>query len=228
MEGSRASNKRAIVVGIPGVGKTTVITRAVEMLSRHDLNTRLVVFGTVMFEEAMKLGVKHRDEMRKMSVEEQRRLQEYAATRIAGMKDDVIIIDTHLFISTREGYYPGLPLHLLNMLKPTNLILVAAEPAEILSRRMNDKSRQRDLVGEAEIAHELEIARIMVAACSILTGAPFAIVMNREGRVDEAANEIVNLLMDRKGEGSGTDIVEIGEGGREVIKGAGGEGNQGI
>jgi adenylate kinase len=114
------------------------------------------------------------------------------------MKDDVIIIDTHLFISTKEGYYPGLPLHLLNLLKPTNLILVAAEPREILNRRMNDKTRQRDLVDEAEIAHELEIARIMLASCSILTGAPFAIVMNREGRVDEASHELANLLTDRR------------------------------
>ncbi|MCS6767176.1 MAG: adenylate kinase [Candidatus Nitrosocaldus sp.] len=196
MEGSRINNKRAIVVGIPGVGKTTVITRAVEMLSMHGLNARLVVFGTVMFEEAMKMGVRHRDEMRRMSVEEQRRLQENAALKIASMSDDVIIIDTHLFISTKEGYYPGLPLHLLNLLKPTNLILVAAEPREILGRRMNDKTRQRDLVDEGEIAHELEIARIMLAACSILTGAPFAIVMNREGRVDEASQELASLLAD--------------------------------
>lgn len=199
MEGSSIiNNKRAIVVGIPGVGKTTVITRAVEMLNTQGLNARLVVFGTVMFEEAMKMGVKHRDEMRRLSVEEQRRLQENAAVKIAKMKDDVIIIDTHLFISTKEGYYPGLPLHLLNLLKPTNLILVAAEPREILSRRMNDKSRQRDLVDEVEIAHELEIARIMLASCSILTGAPFAIVMNREGRVDEASHELASLLTDRR------------------------------
>jgi len=199
LEGSSIiNNKRAIVVGIPGVGKTTVITRAVEMLNTQGLNARLVVFGTVMFEEAMKMGVKHRDEMRRLSVEEQRRLQENAAVKIANMKDDVIIIDTHLFISTKEGYYPGLPLHLLNLLKPTNLILVAAEPREILNRRMNDKTRQRDLVDEAEIAHELEIARIMLASCSILTGAPFAIVMNREGRVDEASHELANLLTDRR------------------------------
>ncbi|MEM1941807.1 MAG: AAA family ATPase, partial [Candidatus Nitrosocaldus sp.] len=95
MEGSSIINnrKRAIVVGIPGVGKTTVITRAVEMLNMQGLNTRLVVFGTVMFEEAMRMGVKHRDEMRRLSVEEQRRLQEDAAVKIANMTDDVIIID---------------------------------------------------------------------------------------------------------------------------------------
>jgi len=186
--------KRAIVVGIPGVGKTTVITRSVEALSNIGYDAKLVVFGTVMFEEAVKKGVKHRDEMRKLPIEEQRRLQEQAAAKIANMQDDIVLIDTHLFISTKQGYYPGLPLYLLNLLKPTNLILVAAEPHEVLNRRLNDKSRQRDLIDEKEIAHELEIARIMVAACSILTGAPFAIVMNRDGNVDNAVNELINLL----------------------------------
>ncbi len=191
MEGK---TKRAIVVGIPGVGKTTVITRATEELNNLGYNARLVVFGTVMFEEAVKLGIRHRDEMRKMPIEEQRRLQEKAAFNIANMKDDIVIIDTHLFISTKEGYYPGLPLYLLNLLKPTNLVLVAAEPKEILARRINDKSRQRDLVDENDIEHELEISRIMVAACSILTGAPFAIIMNRDGMAENAVKELVNLL----------------------------------
>ncbi len=193
MEGK---TKRAIVVGIPGVGKTTVITRSVEALSNMGYDAKLVVFGTVMFEEAVKKGVKHRDEMRKLPIEEQRSLQEQAAAKIASMQDDIVLIDTHLFISTKQGYYPGLPLYLLNLLRPTNLILVAAEPHEVLNRRLNDKSRQRDLIDEKEIAHELEIARIMVAACSILTGAPFAIVMNRDGNVDNAVNELINLLGD--------------------------------
>jgi adenylate kinase len=190
--------KRAIVVGIPGVGKTTVITRTVEELNNLGYNARLVVFGSVMFEEAAKLGVKHRDEMRKMPIEEQKRLQEQAAMKIASMKDDIVLIDTHLFINTREGYYPGLPLYLLNLLKPTNLVLVAAEPKEILNRRINDKTRQRDLVDEKDIAHELEIARIMVAACSILTGAPFAIIMNRDGMAENAVKDLINLLSNKK------------------------------
>lgn len=199
MRSLEGKTKRAIVVGIPGVGKTTVITRATEELNNLGYNARLVVFGTVMFEEATKLGIRHRDEMRKMPIEEQRMLQEKAAFNIASMKDDIVIIDTHLFISTKKGYYPGLPLYLLNLLNPTNLVLVAAEPREILARRINDKSRQRDLVDEKDIEHELEISRIMVAACSILTGAPFAIVMNRDGMVESAVRELVNLLSNTRG-----------------------------
>jgi adenylate kinase len=190
-------SKRAIVVGIPGVGKTTVITRAADILNENGVKAKVVVFGTIMFEEAQKLGINHRDELRKMPVEDQKKLQDMAAHRIAHMPDKVVMIDTHLFISTKQGYYPGLPVSLLNILKPTNFVMIAAEPKEILARRLSDKTRDRDIKNEGDIKDELEISQIMVASCSILTGAPFTIVMNSDGKLDEAALQIVNALGDR-------------------------------
>jgi adenylate kinase len=191
-----AENKRAIIVGIPGVGKTTVITRAAELLNKKRKTTTVVVFGTVMFEEAKKkLGLKSRDDMRGMPVEDQRRLQEMAAQRIAEMKDDIVLVDTHLFINTGEGYYPGLPMRLLNIMKPTNIVMVAADPGEIAERRKTDQTRQRDIATAENIQKELDISQVMVASCSILTGAPFAIIMNSDGRVDEAAANIAKILL---------------------------------
>jgi adenylate kinase len=186
--------KRAVIVGIPGVGKTTVITRAAEMLNKKR-KTTIVVFGTVMFEEAKKIGLKSRDEMRKMPVEEQRRLQEMAAKHIAEMNDDILLVDTHLFINTEEGYYPGLPMRLLNIMKPTNMIMVAADAIEIAKRRKTDQTRQRDIISAENIQKELDISRMMVASCSILTGAPFAIIMNNDGQVGEAAANIARTLL---------------------------------
>ncbi|HEV8386362.1 MAG TPA: adenylate kinase [Nitrososphaera sp.] len=189
------NSKRAIIVGIPGVGKTTVISRAAELLNQKTKAT-VVVFGTLMFEEAKtKMGVRHRDEMRSMPVVEQRRLQEMAAQRIADMKDDIVLVDTHLFINTSEGYYPGLPMRLLNIMNPTNLVMVAAEPQEIADRRKADQTRQRDIISADNIQKELDISRVMVASCSILTGAPFAIIMNNDGKEDEAAANIAKVLI---------------------------------
>jgi adenylate kinase len=188
------NNKRAVIVGIPGVGKTTVITRAAEMLNER-LKTTVIVFGTVMFEEAKKMGLKSRDEMRRMPVEDQRHLQEMAAQRIAEMKDDIVLVDTHLFINTAEGYYPGLPMRLLNIMKPTNMVMVAADANEIAERRKTDQTRQRDIISVENIQKELDISRVMVASCSILTGAPFAIIMNNDGQVDEAAANIAKMLL---------------------------------
>lgn len=188
-----AGNKRAIVVGIPGVGKTTVITRAADLLSKKR-NATIVTYGTLMFEEAQKLGVKDRDEMRRLPVEKQRQLQESAARRIAEMKNDIVIVDTHLFISTDEGYYPGLPMRLITIMNPTNLIMVAADPNQISDRRKNDPTRKRDEASAEAIKNDLDISKMMLASCSVITGAPFAVVLNDDGKVDEAAEGIARIL----------------------------------
>lgn len=185
-----AGNKRAIIVGIPGVGKTTVITKAAELVPK----ATVVTYGTLMFEEAQKLGVKDRDEMRRLPVEKQRQLQESAARRIAGMENDVVIVDTHLFISTDEGYYPGLPERLITIMNPTNLIMVAADPAQIADRRRNDPTRKRDEASAEAIKNDLDISKMMLASCSVITGAPFAVVLNDDGKVDEAAQGIARIL----------------------------------
>jgi adenylate kinase len=168
--------------------------RSAEMLNQKR-KTTVVVFGTVMFDEAKKIGLKNRDEMRKMPVQDQRRIQEMAAQRISEMKDDIVLIDTHLFINTNEGYYPGLPMRLLNIMKPTNMVMVAADVQEIADRRNRDQTRQRDIISAENIQKELDISRMMVASCSILTGAPFAIIMNSDGKIDEAAADIAKILL---------------------------------
>lgn len=189
------SSKRAVIVGIPGVGKSTVITRAADLLSQS-AKTTTVVFGTLMFEEAKaKMGISHRDEMRAMPVQDQRRLQEMAAGRIADMKDDIVLVDTHLLINTGEGYYPGLPMRLLEIMRPTNIVMVSADPQEIVDRRRSDQTRQRDIISAETVGKELEMSRAMGAACSVITGSPFAIVMNSDGKVEEAAAHIAKMLI---------------------------------
>ena len=52
-----AESKRVIIVGIPGVGKTTVVSRVVELLKEKNVKVSVSIFGTVMFDEAKKKGV---------------------------------------------------------------------------------------------------------------------------------------------------------------------------
>jgi adenylate kinase len=193
------NNKRVVVVGIPGVGKTTVISRTAEILNQRGKQTAVVVFGTMMFEEATKLGINNRDEMRRQSIEVQRQMQNLAARRIADLKDNVVIVDTHLFINTNEGYYPGLPLHLLEIIKPTNIVMVAAHPEEIVKRRRIDETRDRDIESVEDIQCQLDISKVMVATCSVLTGCPFIIIMNSNNKINETASNIVKALSDDYG-----------------------------
>lgn len=193
------NNKRVVVVGIPGVGKTTVISRTAEILNQRGTQTAVVVFGTMMFEEARKLGINNRDAMRRESIEVQRHMQDLAARRIADLKDNIVIVDTHLFINTNEGYYPGLPLHLLEVIKPTNIVMVAARPEEIANRRRIDETRDRDIESVEDIQYQLDISKVMVATCSVLTGCPFIIIMNSNNKIDETASNIVKALSDDYG-----------------------------
>ena len=184
----------AIVVGIAGVGKSTVISRAAELLRQKNIKTTVIVFGTLMFEESKKMGLKNRDEMRKLSIEDQHLLQDIAAKKIAQMNEEILIIDTHMFINTTEGYYPGIPSKLLEILKPSYLIMIAADPAEIVRRRTTDNTRDRDIVSLENIRNELEISKAMVATSSVLTGSPFVLIANDNGMIDNAASTIVNVL----------------------------------
>lgn len=189
-----AKANRVVVAGIPGVGKTTVIDEAVTLLKRRGRRVKVVVFGTVMLEEAQKLGVKHRDELRRLPVPVQRTLQVKAAQTIARMRSDILIVDTHLFLKTREGYWPGLPFDVLQALAPTNVILVEASVSEVVARRKKDSSRYRDQVPEKTVEQESSLAREMLAATGVITGATLLRVLNSEGKAHEAAQAIASAL----------------------------------
>jgi adenylate kinase len=49
---NKNNNKRVIIVGIPGVGKTSIVSLVAEKLGRKEIKATVAVFGTVM----LKLG----------------------------------------------------------------------------------------------------------------------------------------------------------------------------
>ncbi len=173
------------------MGKSTVVAKAQAAVK----GSTVQVFGTAMFEEALRLKwVKHRDEMRKLPVEKQKKLQEAAASRISRGKGKVVFIDTHLFIRTPEGFWPGLPLRVIQPMKPTHLLLVEASPAEIVARRKNDTTRYRDEITEEEVNEELDLARSFLTTASLVSGAPMLFLKNEEGKSDKAAAQIAALV----------------------------------
>jgi adenylate kinase len=189
-----AESNRVIIVGIPGVGKTTVVSRVVNLLKEKNVKVSVSIFGTVMFDEAKKKGVQNRDDLRKLSVKEQKELQSMAARTISSITDDVVIVDTHAFISTQEGFYPGLPHNVLEILNPDIFIMITARPEEIYNRRMTDTTRTRDIVSIDAIKKELDVTSTMLSTCSILCGSPIKMILNTEGKVDEAARDILNAM----------------------------------
>jgi len=187
-------NKKIVMVGIPGVGKTTLLSKMVEIIKNHGKSVHVMSFGTLMFEVAKKNGLKDRDELRKLPVTEQQELQKLAAEQIAAQTEQVIIIDTHAFINSPGGFYPGLPENVLKIIQPSNFISVSAKPEEIYNRRMKDDTRNRDKITLANIKKELDLQSGMISACSVITGSPVKLILNREGKIDETSEKIIDAI----------------------------------
>ena len=189
-----AESKKIIVVGIPGVGKTTLINKIAEIIKGHNKSVNVKNFGTVMFEVAKENGLNNRDELRKLPILEQKKLQKNAAEKLRKIDGDVVIIDTHAFIKTPEGYNPGLPQYVLEIIEPSLFISISAKTEEIYNRRMKDETRSRDKVSIATIKKELDIQSAMMSACSVLSGSPLKPVLNSEGKLEETANGIIKAI----------------------------------
>jgi len=187
-------SKKVVVVGIPGVGKTTLINKIVELIKNNDKSVKVTNYGTIMFEVAKEHGINDRDELRKLPISEQKKLQKIAAEKLSQTEGDIVIIDTHAFIRTPEGFNPGLPYHVLQIIQPSHFILVTAKTEEIYNRRMKDETRNRDKVSIETIKKELDIQSAMMSACSVLSGSPLKPVLNSEGKLEEAANQIIRAI----------------------------------
>lgn len=181
-------------MGIPGVGKTTLVSKVIETLGSESVSVSMYSFGSIMFAQAQKDGISDRDQLRKLPIARQQSYQRNAAEQLAQISDDVVLIDTHAFVSTPSGAYPGLPAPVLGILQPSFFISVLAPPEEIYARRVNDQTRRRDKISIAGIKKELSMQESMLATCSVLSGAPIKLVRNLEGRADEAAARVVRAM----------------------------------
>ena len=177
-----------ILAGVPGAGKTTVMKKVME---RKEVN--FITYGTVMLEIAKEMGIRDRDEMRKLPIEKQRKLQELTAEKVSEMGD--VVVDTHCTIKTPSGYLPGFPYHILKKLNPRLIILIEADANEIIERRVKDKDiRRRDEESIYDIEEHQLMNRIAAMNYAVLVSATVKIVKNNDGMAEKAAEEIIKVL----------------------------------
>ncbi|AHC50979.1 adenylate kinase [Sulfolobus acidocaldarius SUSAZ] len=192
--------KIGIVTGIPGVGKSTVLAKVKEILDNQSINNKIINYGDFMLATALKLGyAKDRDEMRKLSVEKQKKLQIDAAKGIAEEArvggDGYLFIDTHAVIRTPSGYLPGLPSYVITEINPSVIFLLEADPKIILSRQKRDTTRNRnDYSDESVILETINFARYAATASAVLAGSTVKVIINVEGDPSIAANEIIRSM----------------------------------
>ena len=177
-----------VVTGIPGVGNTTVMKQAAE-----GMDIKFVTFGTVREDIAKELGlVEHRDEMRKLTLEQQKNLQIKSAEKVAKMGN--VIVDTHCTIKTPKGYMPGLPEWVIKKLNPSAIVVVEASPDEIYNRRITDATRNRDPDSLETIHEHQQMNRAAAMAYAALSGATVKLVSNHDNAIDEAVKEAAPVL----------------------------------
>ncbi|MEB3859926.1 MAG: adenylate kinase, partial [Desulfurococcales archaeon] len=173
-----------------------------KLAAREGIRVSIVNFGSYMLDTALKEGiVDNRDELRRLPLRSQLKLQRIAARRIiedASGKlgdEDFLVVDTHALVKTPAGYWPGLPLHVLEELKPDMIAVIEASPEEVYSRQVRDKGRfRRDIGGVEGIRDLMERARIASIASSIFYASTVAIIVNREGEAQKAAAELLGYM----------------------------------
>ncbi|HDR53111.1 MAG TPA: adenylate kinase [archaeon] len=173
---------KVIIIGVPGVGKTSVAN------GMATAGWKLVVFGDLMLAEAKrKFGVADRDEMRsRINVTGYKRLQMAAARRIALMRGKVLV-DTHGTILKEGWYYPGLPMKQLLAMKVDGLVVIEADEKDIKARRDRDKGKRKR---EGDILQHQQTNKEFAAAYAALAGIPVIYVANHEGKLAETIEAV--------------------------------------
>jgi adenylate kinase len=183
---------RVILAGVPGAGKTTVLARVKERT-----NIKILNFGDIMLKYAGKY-VKNRDEIRKLDTKTIKELQKKAALEIRRLKEKNLIIDTHFVIKTPNGFFPGLNIGMLKIIKPNLLILITAKPEHIWIRRNVDFTRKRDIEGLEDIEEHEKISISYLVSYSAMSYTPFIIVRNDNDMLEKAVDKIVSVLKKEK------------------------------
>ncbi len=194
--------KLVVVVGIPGVGKSTVLSIARNKLVEKGYNVKLVNFGDYMFNYLKEVGtVRTRDEIRRLPLTIQLKTQGMVARKIreeleSERGEQVIgIVDTHAVIKTPTGFWTGLPMNVLQELRPNLIAVIEAKPEEIVARQQRDASRYRADLSSIEFVKELlQLNRYFSIASSVISGAAVTFISNPEGLFEKAAEELVAAI----------------------------------
>lgn len=185
----------AVVFGIPGVGKTSVVNAVTERIGLTYIHP-----GQLMYEEALRRQlVENVDQIRKLKLGIQHDLQDEMTRMISKLiqdnPDKNYIIDTHAIVKTPQGYFPGMRNLFFEIIKADIFLVVESDPRKIWERRVKDTNRERndDKALEDIILH-LDLTRSFAAAYAVKTQSNFAVIQNIEGNLDHAVNEMSEML----------------------------------
>ncbi|MBS3051812.1 MAG: AAA family ATPase [Candidatus Aenigmarchaeota archaeon] len=193
---------RLILVGLKGSGKTTVLN----YVTKKGPNIKIFNAGNYFLEILEKRGLKRDEFDLKVKSEEYINIQKKVFGNLAKdiKKHKNVIVDTHSFLTKKEGYYPGLPLFAVEKIKPNIIVVLDYDPEAILKRRMKDlkeigRERSAELTLEG-VMREQEVQMRYSFIASSMSGATLKI-LKRSGKeshdfehAEKNAEEILKLF----------------------------------
>lgn len=184
------------MVGVPGVGKTSLCREVSQLKGYHYIN-----YGELMLEFAEKgEHASTQEEMFKLPLETQydiwleaahyiKYLTDYFKDSVgdskkeyedlAGNKSDskCVLVDLHGLDRSKKGYLISLPLEII---KPQIIIVLESSYDQIIQHRTNDPKRIRPIEGLKSLNQEMEFLRNSMAVCSAMLGSFCAVLENDE------------------------------------------------
>ena len=168
----------AAVVGVPGVGKTSLCRQAAQSLGYSYVN-----YGELLLEFSKKgKYATTQEEMFKLPLELQYDIWFDAAQYVRDLTVfkkhlNGILVDLHGIDVSKKGYLISLPAEII---MPKIIIVVESTYNQIIQQRINDPERTRPIERLETIKQNMELLRNSMAACSAITGSYLAVLENVE------------------------------------------------
>jgi adenylate kinase len=177
----------AALVGVPGVGKTSLCISAAGVLGYRYVN-----YGDLMLDVAKSQDLAtNRDEMFNLSIEVQERLWKTAAIKIKNMQvsPKKILVDLHGVDRSNIGYIISLP---IGIISPDIIIVVESSYENIIQRRKSDEFRKRAVENIESIDEYMNILRMSMVAYSVIYGSHLTLLENDD--FEKCLNELIEVL----------------------------------
>jgi adenylate kinase len=173
----------AFVVGVPGVGKTSLCKTVSQILGYNYVN-----YGDLMLEIAQNSKLAFTDEeMFSLGIDIQHNIWKTAAFKIKTI--DNVIVDLHGLDPSNIGFILSLPIEIIS---PEIIVVIESFFKNVLNRRRVDKSKKRIIEDKKSFQEHVKILRVSMAICSAIIGCPFLILKNNVFK--ECLNQLKSLL----------------------------------
>lgn len=182
-----------MIAGVPGVGKTSL---ANHVLIPHD-QVQTATFGQYMYRAGRSLGhVSSYEDLERITLDIRARLQA-EAVRLIGEDSTAlpIVIEGHLVVDSPSGFVPGLPAACVDELHLAAIVVLYAQPDEVVRRRQAQADKYRPLSNDPErITRHDELTQAAAAHYSLQRGISLEFLRNPQNELDATAKTFVSYL----------------------------------